>query len=334
METLIIRMGSNSTTIYREGEGVVLKEASLVAVSGGGKTQVIKAIGNKARHILGRTSPDVEVTSPIFEGVVSDNVLASEMLKYFIEKIYGTSLFRPRICAIMSVPIGVSEAEKKAFEKVCYNAKILDVELLPSVFCGALGMNLDVHTPRAVMVVSIGGTITNIGVLSLNTIINGLCVNVGGKNIDNAIVNDIKNRLRMEISEDVAEKIKKEAGSLYKNDSLKIDIEGVDIDTRGIRKETIYSKDLYEILTYYYDKVADGILAVLNSCMPDIVSDIKNDSIYIYGGSTKINGLEYYLRNKIKIKVDVIDDRSDLEITGAEKLLDNPKQLEAILRNL
>jgi len=334
METLIINMGSSTTTIYREGEGVVLKEASLVALTGSGKDQVIKAIGNRAKRMIGRTSSDVQVVSPIFEGVISDTDLASNMLKYFIEKIYGTGVFKPKICAIVCTPLGVSVAEKKAFEKVCYNAKILDVELIPNVFCAALGLDLKVNTPRAVMVVGIGATVTNIAVLSLNNVVNGVCVSIGGKNIDRAIENEIKDKLKMEIGEDVAERIKKEVGSLYRNNTLAIEIEGVDIETRGVRKETIYSKNIYDILSYYYDKVIDGVSAVLASCPPDVVSDIKNDCIYFYGGSSQITGLDYYLKNNLHLNVNVAENSEECEIVGVKRLLENPKQLENIIKNV
>ena len=203
METLIIRMGSSSTTIYREGEGIVLKEASLVAVSGDGKEQVVKAVGDRAKYMQGRTTGDTHIVSPIYEGVINDTELATIMLEFFLNKIYGKSLFRPKICAILSVPIGISLSERKAFEKVCYNAKILDVELIPNVFCGALGMNLDIHTPRGVMVVNIGGTTTNVAVLGLNNILSGACICLGGKNIDVAIENEIKNKFKMKIGDAV-----------------------------------------------------------------------------------------------------------------------------------
>jgi len=334
METLIINMGSSTTTIYREGEGVVLKEASLVALTGAGRDQTIKAIGNRAKRMIGRTSSDVQIVSPIFEGVISDTDLASSMLKYFIEKIYGTGVFRPKICALMCVPLGIGVAEKKAFEKVCYNAKILDVELVPNVFCAAVGLDLKVNTPRAVMVVGIGATTTNIAVLSLNSVVSGVCVCVGGKNIDRAIENEIKDKLKMEIGEDMAERIKKEVGSLYKNNTLSIEVEGVDVDTRGVRKETIYSKNIYDILKYYYDKILEGVNVVLSSCPPDVISDVKNDSIYFYGGSSQITGLDYYIKNNLHMNLDITDASEDCEIIGAKKLMENPKQLENIIRNM
>ena len=334
METLIIRMGSSSTTIYREGEGIVLKEASLVAVSGDGKEQVVKAVGDRAKYMQGRTTGDTHVVSPIYEGVINDTELATIMLGFFLNKIYGKSLFRPKICAILSVPIGISLSERKAFEKVCYNAKILDVELIPNVFCGALGMNLDIHTPRGVMVVNIGGTTTNVAVLGLNNILSGACICLGGKNIDVAIENEIKNKFKMKIGDGSAEKIKIEVGSLYVNDSLQLDVEGVDTETKGSRVESLYSRDVINIFKYYIDKIALSIESVLSACTPDIINDIKKDGVYVYGGGSKITGLEYYLKQRLGFDVNIVDENGDIEIFGGEKLLDNPKQLEVILKNI
>lgn len=334
METLIIRMGSNTTTIYRDGEGIVLKESSLVAVCGQGKDQVVKAVGDKARLMVGRTAGDTQIVNPIFEGVVNDNELATVMLKYFLDKIYGRGLFRPKICALLCVPIGISMAERKAFEKVCYNSKILDVEMVPNVICGALGMNLDVHTPRGVMVINIGATTTNIAVLGLNSIINGACVCIGGKSIDVAIENEMKNRFNMQIGDGTAEKVKIEVGSLYSNDSLSLDVDGIDVDTKGARTENVVSHDLLTVLNYYYDKIAIAIESVLISCSPDIVSDVKKSGAFIYGGGSLVTGLEAYLKNKLKFNINIVEEKGEFEVLGGKKLLNNPKQLESILRNL
>ena len=106
-----IDLGTASILVYIRGKGVVLKEPSVVAFDR--DTNKIKAIGEEARLMLGRTPGNIVAVRPLRQGVISDYTVTEKMLKYFIQKALGKKILKkPRIS--VCVPSGVTEVEKKA----------------------------------------------------------------------------------------------------------------------------------------------------------------------------------------------------------------------------
>ena len=153
-QLIALKLGSTVTTIYKQGEGMVLKEPSL------------KAIGKDAKRMQGRTNGAISVISPINAGIITDSDMATEMLKGFLKRIFPRRFFKPNIKAILCVPLGISIAEKKTFEKVCYNAGIADVTLIPAIICSAIGDSIPINTTTGKLLVNIGGGCTNIAAMA------------------------------------------------------------------------------------------------------------------------------------------------------------------------
>ena len=105
-----IDLGTATVIAYVKGKGIVLREPSVVAVDC--NTKEVLAVGQEARRMLGRTPGNIVATRPLREGVISDYTVTEKMLKYFISKINGKSMFSPRI--MICIPSRVTEVEKKA----------------------------------------------------------------------------------------------------------------------------------------------------------------------------------------------------------------------------
>ena len=198
---LAIKLGSTTTTIFRQGDGLVLKEPSLIAVSGNMQNRETKAIGYEAQRLVGRSASNTTIVSPIAHGLVNNVDLASAMLRGFIRKVCPDKLFKPNVRALLCVPLGISLADKKVFEKVCYAAGISDVTIMPAILCSAIGQNLDIEGKYGKLVVNIGGGCTNIAVIANNTIINGASIGIGGTKINTAIEQYVLDKYNLKISE-------------------------------------------------------------------------------------------------------------------------------------
>lgn len=110
-----IDLGTSSILVYASGKGIVLKEPSVVAYDK--DTEKIKAIGEEARQMIGRTPGNVVAIRPLRQGVISDYEITEKMLKYFISKAIGRRAFRkPRIS--ICVPSGVTEVEKRQWRRL------------------------------------------------------------------------------------------------------------------------------------------------------------------------------------------------------------------------
>lgn len=333
---LAIKMGSSTTTIYREKEGFLLKEPSLVAITGSVKGKEVCAVGFEAKRLQGRTATDgvTSVVAPIYEGVITDTGLASDMLRQFLGKVTPKRLIKPNLRALVCVPLGITLAEKLAFEKVCYHAGVGDVVLVPSIMCSAVGLGVDVSSLTANMVVSIGGGCTDIAVIAQSTLVSGVNIGMGGVNIDKAIEQQILAKFNVIIGDNTAEKVKKEIGSLYFNDAGEITITGIDAQTKESREIVVTAMDIYPAVEHYYAKVVESISSVLAICPPDVVSDVTRNGIYFVGGDSKIIGLEKYFKTKLGIKVNFVDQADDLDVMGAAELLENSALLKRILVNI
>lgn len=332
-QLIALKLGSTTTTIFKQGEGLVLKEPSLIAVSGYLKSKEIKAVGKDAQRMLGRTSGSVSVVSPINAGVITDTELASAMLKNFLKRIFPRTFLKPNIKAILCVPLGISIDEKKAFEKTCYNAGIADVTLIPAIVCSAIGDNIPVHTSTGKLLVNIGGGCTNIAAMAMNSIITGVNISVGGCNINTAIEQYILEKHKLLTSRGSGDKVNKEIGSLLENNIASYEIQGVHIETKDSESAIITSKEIYPIANHYYSLICDAIISVIASCPPDIQTDISREGVYIFGRNSQISGLSRFLREKLKINIH-ISENGKTDIFGAAKILDNPTEYHELLRSL
>jgi len=332
-QLIALKLGSTVTTIFKQGEGLVLKEPSLIAVAGALKSREIKAVGKDAERMQGRTSGNIAVLSPINSGFITDSDLATSMLKGFMKKIFPSQLIKPNIKAIVCVPLGISVNEKKVFERVCYNAGIADVTLIPAILCSAIGDDIAINTSTGKLIVNIGGGCTNIAALAMNSIITGINISVGGTNINTAIEKYILERHNLYISQGSSQKIKHEVASLLENDSATTEIQGIDKNSGESNSVVISSKDIYPIIEHYYSKIAQAISSVIANCPPDIANDISHNGVYIFGGNAQISGLTKFMKNKLSIDVN-ISENAKTDIFGAAKLLDNPTQYHEILKSL
>ena len=329
--SLAIKMGTSSTLIFKQGEGIVLSEPSMIAVQTSGKNRVVRAVGVRAKRILGRTDKTTQVLSPIFRGVIMDTDLAEAMLRTFLSKVIPHSFKKPNVRALVLVPIGISAVEAKNFEKVCLNCGIGEVILVPSVMCGAVGMSLPVLSSKSNLVVNMGGGTTDIAVISSGNIISGISLGFGGQDLDTAIENLIATDFKLLVGADAPESIKLEIASLYKNDSSNTEVFGVDTVTNQSRTDVVSATDILPIVEEHYRKIAVAIRDLLNTCSPEIVADVAGEGIYVCGGASGISGLEQFLASKLSVSATIDESANFVEVIGAGKLLSDNRTLKEIL---
>ena len=134
-----IDLGTASILVYVRGKGVVLKEPSVVAFDR--DSNKIKAIGEEARLMLGRTPGNIVAVRPLRQGVISDYTVTEKMLKHFIQKTIGKKTFRkPRIS--VCVPSGVTEVEERAVVDAALQAGARKIYLIEEPIAAAIGSSI------------------------------------------------------------------------------------------------------------------------------------------------------------------------------------------------
>ena len=294
-----IDLGTASILVYIRGKGVVLKEPSVVAFDR--DTNKIKAIGEEARLMLGRTPGNIIAVRPLRQGVISNYEVTEKMMKYFIQKAVGRrSLRKPRIA--VCVPSGVTQVEKKAVEDATYVAGAREVAIIEEPIAAAIGAGIDIAKPCGNLIVDIGGGTTDVAVISLGGAVVSDSIKIAGDDFDEAIVRYMRKKYNLLIGERMAEDIKINIGSAFKRpEPVYYDVKGRNLVTGLPRVLKISSEDTEEALRETTSKIVDCIHSVLERTPPELAADIADRGIVLTGGGSLLNGLEDLICSKTGI---------------------------------
>lgn len=321
---MAIDLGTANTLVYVKGQGIVLNEPSVVAISTSrGKKQVL-AVGEEAKLMVGRTPGNIQAIRPLREGVIADFEVAEEMIKYFMQKVHKRrSFISPRV--IICVPSGSTAVERRAIQESAESAGARSVYLIEEPMAAAIGAGLPVTEPTGSMVVDIGGGTTEVAVLSLGGIVYARSVRVGGDNMDEAIISYIRRQHNLLIGEASAERIKKGIGSAMPpqgGQGLTMEIKGRDL-LNGIPKEiTISEKQIAESLSEPVAAITAGVRLALENTAPELAADIVDRGIVLTGGGSLLRNLDVVLREATGLPVIVAEDALSCVALGTGKALD------------
>lgn len=324
-----IDLGTATVIAYVKGKGIVLREPSVVAVDN--NTGNVLALGKEARRMLGRTPGNIVATRPLREGVISNYTVTEKMLKYFINKVAGKTIFSPRI--MICIPSQVTEVEKKAVIDAASQAGARRVYLIEEPIAAAIGAGIDISKPCGNMVVDIGGGTTDIAVISLGGSVVSTSLKVAGDKFDEYIVKYIKKKHNVMIGERTAEDLKINVGCVYpKIQDAEMDIRGRDLITGLPKTITIHSSEMLEAMLEPAMMIVDAVHSVLEKTPPELAADISDKGIYMTGGGCLVDGLDKLLEEKTGIHVMIAEDTVSCVALGTGKALDNLDSLDGKAR--
>lgn len=301
-----IDLGTASILVYVKGKGVVLKEPSVVAFDR--DTNRIKAIGEEARLMLGRTPGNIVAVRPLRQGVISDYTVTEKMLKYFIQKAVGKQRFRKPLISIC-VPSQVTEVERKAVEDAAFQAGARDVKIIEEPIAAAIGAGIDIARPCGNMIVDIGGGTSDIAVISLGGTVVSASIKIAGDDFDDAIVRYMRKKHNLLIGERTAEDIKIRIGSAYpRPESVTVDVLGRNLVTGLPKTITVTSEETEEALKDTTSQIVEAVHSVLEKTPPELAADIADRGIVLTGGGSLLYGLEELIESKTGITTMTAED--------------------------
>ena len=315
-----IDLGTASILVYIKGKGVVLKEPSVVAFDR--DTSKIKAIGEEARLMLGRTPGNIVAVRPLRQGVISDYTVTEKMLNFFIRKAIGKKTFRkPKIA--VCVPSGVTEVEKKAVEDATYQAGAREVYIIEEPIAAAIGAGIDISRPCGNMIVDIGGGTTDIAVISLSGTVVSTSVKIAGDDFDEAIVRYMRKKHNLLIGERTAEDINIKVRSCFpRAEADSIDVRGRNLVTGLPKTVTVTSEETEEALRESTAQIVEAVHSVLERTPPELTADIADRGIVLTGGGALLRGLEELLESKTGINTMTAEDPMKCVAIGTGKYVE------------
>jgi rod shape-determining protein MreB len=284
-----VDLGTANTVIYLEDKGVVLSEPSIVAVDV--KTGKVIAVGREAKEMLGKTPETIQTIRPLRDGVITDFEATRIMLSYFINKVVGGGILKPKPRVVVGVPSGVTQVEKRAVIDAAKSSGAREVYLIAEPMAAAIGAGLPIDEPVGNMVVDIGGGTTEIAVISLAGIVVSTSIRVAGDEMTEAVANYIKKKHHILIGEQTAERIKIELGSAVEEEERTMEIKGRDIT--GLPKTiTITNREITQALEDVVSAIINAIKATLERTPPELASDIAERGITLAGGGSLLRNLD------------------------------------------
>ena len=324
---MAIDLGTANTVVYVRGKGIVLNEPSVVAIETVNGVKRVKAVGDAAKMMMGKTPGSIEAIRPLRDGVIADIDVAEQMIKYFITKVHGQRRFPRWPEIVICVPSGSTTVERRAIRDAASNAGASQVWLIEEPMAAAIGADMPVTEPIGSMVVDIGGGTTEVAVLSLRGLAYTTSVRVGGDKMDEAIVSYVRRNHNLLIGEATAERIKKDVGTAKPpadGVGRTIHIKGRDL-VNGIPKEIeINQGQIAEALSEPVGTIIEGVRIALENTAPELAADIVDQGIVITGGGALLHGLDEGLRDETGPPVTIADDPLTCVALGTGRALEDP----------
>ena len=324
-----IDLGTSNVVIYMKGRGVIFREPSVVAVDR--ETNNIIAFGTEAYRMIGRAPSNVSIIRPLAQGEMIDFDLTNSMLRYFITNITGKRfLARPR--AVMAVPSGVKEMEKKALVSAMFDAGLRRTQLLDRTIAAALGAQLNFLGSYGSLVADMSAGGTDLAVLCNSAVTVMSSVPVGGDHFDDSVIRYLRKKHNLLIGERTAEQVKMTlGGAVRRNPKVVMDVTGRNLISGLPKTLAIDSDEIYEALVDNVNELIEGVQVVIERTPPQLASDIFEGGLTLTGGASGLYGLAERISDVLKIPCHVAQDAKDCVVLGCAKVLMNPAGMRHLL---
>jgi len=332
---IAIDLGTANTVVYVRGAGIITSEPSVVAMEMVNGVRKVRAIGDDAKLMMGKTPGNIQTIRPLRAGVIADLEVAEEMIKHFIRKAHGgPSRFSRGPEVVICVPSGATSVERRAIRDAVTNAGADRVSLIEEPMAAAIGAGLPVAEPIGSMVVDIGGGTTEVGVISLNGLAFCRSARVGGDRMDEAIASYVRRNFNLLIGEGTAERVKMEVGAAVRpgdGTGAMCRVRGRDVG-RGVPSEIMLSEaQVADALAEPVNQIVEVVRSALENTQPEIAADVIDQGITMTGGGSLLRGFDTVLQDCTGLPVRVADNAMHCVALGAGQTLEEKVLRGALL---
>ena len=323
-----IDLGTANTLVHVQGRGILLREPSVVAVNR--QTNQIKAVGEEAKRMLGRTPNSIVAIRPLKDGVIADFDQTERMLRYFIEKVHRRRGFVHPV-VVVGIPSGITEVERRAVIEATKKAGAKEAYLIEEPMAAAIGAGLPVSDPIGSMIVDIGGGTSEVAVISLGAMAAARSIRIAGDEIDEAIVNYVRQQFNLFIGDRTAEECKMTIGSAFALEKeLSMQVRGRDLLTGLPRSTTITSEQVREAISDPINAIVETVKATLEDTPPELSADIMDSGIVLAGGGALLRGFDRLISRETGMPVHIAPDPLSCVVLGTGKCLDEVSRSSAL----
>lgn len=318
---IAIDLGTANSLVYVLGQGLVLNEPTVVAITTDDNRVV--AVGNEAKEMLGRTPLSIVASQPLKDGVIADYVITEAMLRYFVAKVLGNArLFKPEI--MLSVPAGVTSVETRAVLDAAISAGARHAYLIPEPLAAAIGAHIPIAEASGNMIVNIGGGTIEVAVISLGGLVVHNSVRVAGNRLDESIQNYVRRKYNLLIGDRTAEKVKIAIGAALPFETeKKLEVKGRDSISGLPQTITLSSREVTEAMKTPLSEMVVAVKSVLEATPPELASDVIDRGMVLSGGTAQLPNLDKLLSQTTGIPAHRAEDPLYCVVNGISTALEN-----------
>jgi len=172
--------------------------------------------------------------------------------------------------------------------------------------------------------VDIGGGTTEVAVLSLGGVVVSRSLRVAGDEMDQDIVQYLRNKYNLLIGERVAEQVKWNIGSAFPLPVEKtMEVRGRNMVTGLPESIEISSVEVREALSQSVQVIIATIKDTLDEAPPEVIPDLMDIGICLSGGGALLQGLAERLSDELNLRAWVAEDPLTCVVRGAGMILDD-----------
>lgn len=330
-QDISIDLGTANTYVFVKGKGIVLREPSVVAIQKMREKDIILAVGEEAKVMIGRTPGHISAIRPMRDGVIADFDVTQEMLRYFIGRAYRRNWFKRKPRVAVCVPSGVTAVEERAVKEATSQAGAREVHIIEEPMAAAIGAGLPVQEPTGSMIVDIGGGTTDVAIIALGGIVTHRAVRIGGDEMDEAIAHYIKRKYNMMVGERTSEEIKIVIGSAAPEDENKtMDVRGRDMVSGLPKTLQLTAGEVCQAMKDPIRSLLEAIKVTLEKTPPELAADIMDRGIVLTGGGALLHDFDRMIGNETGMPVVIADNPLDCVVLGAGKVLQELNLLKRV----
>ena len=324
---LSVDLGSSALRVFVKNQGKVFDEANLIAVEEGSGRLI--AIGDRAKNMLGRENRKIKVVRPVKNGIIADFDACGLILKYVIDKFCKGTMIRPYL--IIGISPLSSQIDQHLLMEAALSAGAKKVYLLKKPVAAALGNGINVTNASGRLIVDIGSDSTNIGLVSLGTVVSNTAIDVGGADYDRKIIEYLKKRHSLLIGEITAEKVKIMIGGVLKREETEyFEVKGKNLKKGLPSAKRISSREISRLFLGDVKKIIEAIFEVVSNTPQELESDVKRYGIILTGGGSLVYGVKTLIENTLKLKVTMSDEPLESSVNGLAKAAEQRVSLDKL----
>lgn len=333
-QEIAIDLGTANTLIIHNNK-IIIDQPSIVAIERSTGKPI--AVGDKAKHMQGKTHDDIKTVRPLKDGVIADFQASEHMIKEFIKQIPGIKgkLFQPALRIVICIPSGITEVEKRAVRDSAQKVNAKEIRLIYEPMAAAIGVGIDVQKPEGNMIIDIGGGTTEIAVIALGGIVCDKSVKIAGDVFTNDIAYYLRTHHNLYIGERTAERVKIEVGSAVEELDVQIEdipVQGRDLITGKPKEIMVGYKEIARAIDKSIIRIEDAVMETLSLTPPELAADIYKTGIYLAGGGALLRGLSDRLHKKTGLPVFVAEDPLRAVVRGTGIALKNIDKFNFLIK--